>query len=160
LLGLIVVASNEHVRFIAGQAWVDRDVCLDDIEALDDVRVGNQALDALTQRISGPDEQSWPSRGEVERIAGVDHDLACEALHAGEPDDLLGGTAEDRQHDELAELGSLGKGPDLRPRTGRNHPRNFAESREPIMTGWPFSRNPVASVCPAGPEPRTPIFSG
>src|SRR6188472_2299694 len=42
----------------------------------------------------------------------------------------------------------------------RNHPDNFVESREPIITGWPFCRNPVASVCPAGPEPRTPICSG
>ena len=69
----------------------------------------NQPLDALAERVGGADEQSWPPRGEVERVAGVENDLACEALDARRAGHVLGGSADDRQNDQVAELRSLGE---------------------------------------------------
>jgi hypothetical protein len=56
---------------------------LNDVEALDDVRVGNQPLDGFAEGISGADEQSRPPGGEVERVAGVENDLAFEVVESG-----------------------------------------------------------------------------
>ena len=56
VLGLIVVARDEHVRLVAGKARIDHDVRLDDVEALDDVRAGDHTLDAFAERVSGADE--------------------------------------------------------------------------------------------------------
>ena len=77
------------------------------------MRVGNQSLQPLSQGVGGADKQSRPSRGEVERVTGVEHDLASEALQVGESDHVLGGSAIDGQDNQLAELGGLCEGSNL-----------------------------------------------
>lgn len=57
LLGLIVVARDEHVGFAAAQGGVDHHISDDDVERLDDEGSGHQALDTLAEGVGGADEQ-------------------------------------------------------------------------------------------------------
>jgi hypothetical protein len=57
LLGLVVVTSDEHVGFAAGQRWVDHHISDDDVERLDDEGSRHQALDTLAEGVGCADEQ-------------------------------------------------------------------------------------------------------
>jgi hypothetical protein len=79
-------------------------------ERLDDSPVGHRALDAFAERVLAANrELGGEACREVERVHGVDHDLAREVVRAGLGDRLLGCIAEDRQHDQLAVRRGVGE---------------------------------------------------
>jgi hypothetical protein len=132
---------------------------LDDVEALDHVRARNQTLDAFTERVGRADEQSLvvPEEKSSGSLA-VNHDLVGEVLNARQAiRTFLGRAAEHRQHNDVAELGCLSERTDLPFGTGMTQPsvelRHIAGAD---MTGGLFEE-PAASVCPAGPEPRSDL---
>ena len=76
-LGVLVVSGDQHRRLALGEARVDEVRVADRVERLDDPRVGQRALNALAERVlAGDRELRRESAGEVERVHGVDHDLA------------------------------------------------------------------------------------
>jgi hypothetical protein len=117
---------------------VDHDLGENDVEAFDDQRTWCGSLDPLAQRVGRPDEQARAAGREVQRVAGVQQDLAAEVLRSGEPDDLLRGFAQHRQHNHLAEPCRLGQGPEADVGSRVAHPAlKSLGRREPIITGWP-----------------------
>ena len=83
LLGILVVAGNEHVGLATGQRRVDHDLSQHDVERLHHPSVRSGALHPLPKGVGGADEQAGPSGGEVKRVAGVDEDFGVETVKAG-----------------------------------------------------------------------------
>jgi hypothetical protein len=94
--GRLVISSDQHGWLALAEPWLDEIGVADRVERLDHFGVGQRALDALTERVLARDRELWREAvGEIERVHGVDDDLAAEVVRAGVGDHLLRGTAED-----------------------------------------------------------------
>jgi len=96
--GRLVISSDQHCWLALAEPWLDEVGVADRVERLDHFGVGQRALDALTERVLARDrELRREAAGEIERVHGVDDDLAAEVVRASVGDHLLRGTAEDGQ---------------------------------------------------------------
>ena len=116
-LGLVVVAANEHGRLAAFVFRIDHPGIADGVVCLDEMRVGEGGLQALHQRLveAGEKLQHAVDRRRLgDRIGSVDHRLACQITGARRLERVGRDAAFDRQHDDLAKLGGVGKARRLR----------------------------------------------
>src|SRR6185312_16079616 len=118
-----VVAADQHRHRLA-ELRVDHRTVSHGVEALHDLGLRKLSLHALAEAVGRTDVESRRHAfGKIERVRGVEHDLAAEALRAGELQRVLRALAVQRQEHDLARRRRVGERSDF-------HRRLVGEGRE------------------------------
>ena len=104
-LGVGVVTTDEHGGSFALERGLDQQIGANGVEALDDLGVGSQLLQALNQALVGGGEVRHDTLlgFAADGVGGVEDNLAGQSAREA-LDDLLGNQTLESQHDDLGTL--------------------------------------------------------
>src|SRR3954454_19213701 len=102
-----IVAADEHVRRPARKLRLVKLSVAHGIESLDDECRGQSFLNKLAAGASQTADQFGRHRGHVQRVRGIQHDLAFEIIDTGNLDSVDGACSMNGDRNDLAKLRCL-----------------------------------------------------
>src|SRR5467141_576595 len=109
-----VVPGDDHLRRPARELWIDHLRVRDGVEALHDMRIREESLEAFSKGIREADEERRTPTRVPKRVRHIDDNFATEVRGTGKPDDVLERGAQGRENDDLPVLRGFGHRADRR----------------------------------------------